>query len=98
MKSISPVDEEEIRVLIKDFASAKEELHKLNTQKMQSIRQEEPRPDDEEKGTKRRTYSSPVGKAVGEKALENCRKISSIVNRVDPEISQELDKDIRMAS
>lgn len=98
MKNIGPTDEEEIRTLVKNLATAKEELHALNAQKMVGIRGEEPTGNKEEGGTKRRTYSSPLGKAVGEKELENCRKISSIVNRIDPEISQELDKDIRIAS
>lgn len=102
--SISQDDVEEIRVLIKDFATAKEELHNLNVQKMNSVRsEEEPLHNNEDEeaekgGTKKRTYSNELGRKVGEKALENCRKISSIVCRVDPAISGELDKAIRMAA
>ncbi len=88
--SISQTEVEEIRVLIQNFATAKEELHNLNAQKMNGVRAEG--------GTKKRVYSSEVGRKAGEKALENCRKISSIVYRVDPAISGELDKAIRMAA
>jgi hypothetical protein len=98
---VSQNDVEEIRVLIKNFATAKEELHNLNAQKMNSLRAEGTlhiTNDHAEGGTKKRGYSSEVGRKVGEKALENCREISSIVYTVDPAISGELDKAIRMAA
>jgi hypothetical protein len=98
LKSISSKDQEEIRDLVKNLATAKKELHELNAQKMTNVQEEVSTGNEKESGTKRRVYSSPLGKAVGEKELENCRKISSIVNRIDSEISQELDKDIRIAS
>jgi hypothetical protein len=77
--SISQTDVEEMRVLIKNFSNTKEELHNLNAQKMENVRAEQTlhgNYEEAEYGTKRRIYSSAIGRKVGEKSLENCRKIS----------------------
>lgn len=47
---------------------------------------------------KMRQSGSGPSKDGADRALENCRKISSIVREVDPWVAQKLDEDIRNAS
>lgn len=47
---------------------------------------------------KMRQSKSGPSKDSADRALENCRKISSIVREVDPWVAQKLDEDIKDAS
>ena len=83
---------ENMEALQQRLDRAREELHKVNIEKME--RRDESKPDSTVEG---RTYSLKEGREAAEKALDNCQDISSIVRMVDGRIANELDSNIRTA-
>lgn len=83
---------ENMEALQQRLDRAREELHKVNIEKME--RRDGSKPDSTVEG---RTYSLNEGREAAQKALDNCQDISSIVRMVDVRIANELDSDIRTA-